>query len=412
LRFSEKKILLAILIFGLALRLLWLVFDDENFIANSDDYDLVARNLLSGKGYTIHPPKPTGERMPIYPFFLASIYKLFGRNIPLVCVMQAFIDMATCFFIYKIANLVCKSSDVALCTAFIYAIYVPYFSMVGVIMNEIIFSLAFSIFVYFYLKSYKTLTPKNSFLLGFLLIFATMIREASFALILLLLLTPYISGYSLKKCLKANLFMILGFSILYAPWFARNLIVFDKVVIISTHAGYTLCCNYFVPDMSKGEPVGILEPEIQEMFADKSEVERDRELLRRAKSYVIKYPYKSLKTFLNNFFVFWFNSKYFKEQRYIRFYPVGEKLFSVSYTVLLFNGILLLSGILGILKMGEKWRREYTILVIIIGYFTILHMLCVCFIRYSMPVIPYVMVFSSCFFVTMYHRYSKRREST
>src|SRR4030042_7148639 len=144
--------LISILFLGLILRLLWLFLVPGNFIPSSDDYDLIAQNIINGNGYSIHPPKPTAERMPIYPLFLVTLYKIFGRNIQLACTIQAFIDMITCFVVFKTALLVFKSKKIANLTAFLYAIYLPFFTLVGVIMNEVLFNLIFSIFIYCYFR--------------------------------------------------------------------------------------------------------------------------------------------------------------------------------------------------------------------------------------------------------------------
>src|SRR3989338_5432811 len=42
-------------------------------------YNNIAVNLVQGRGFS-HDGAPTADRPPLYPFFLAAIYKTFGRE--------------------------------------------------------------------------------------------------------------------------------------------------------------------------------------------------------------------------------------------------------------------------------------------------------------------------------------------
>jgi hypothetical protein len=396
---KENNLLFSILLFGLILRLLWLFIVPGNFITFSDDYDLIAQNILKGDGFSIHPPRPTAERMPIYPFFLASLYKIFGRHIKLVCTIQAFIDIITCFVVFKTSLLIFKSKKIANLTAFLYAIYLPFFSLVGVIMNEILFNLTFSIFIFLFFKFYKSLTLKTSFFLGLFLGLSTMIRETPFMLLILLIIITFFSRQSLKKCLQLGFFSILGFTIIYAPWFIRNAIVFKRVVILSTHSGYNFYTNYYSPIIPEGQLLGVLDLDTHAKLLEKTEVDMDKELMSRGIEIVKENPGHSIKIFFENFFDFWFNLSFFKEKKCIRYYTVGGEMFSCSYTILFFNGFIILLAIFGIFKLISNWVLDYTFLLVFVGYFNLLHMLFICYVRHSMPVIPYMMMFAA-FFLT------------
>ncbi|MBU1626633.1 glycosyltransferase family 39 protein [bacterium] len=406
-KIADNRLIFSILLLGLILRLLWLFLIPGNFIPSSDDYDLIAQNIIKGDGFSIHPPKPTAERMPIYPLFLVSLYKIFGRNIQLVCTFQAFIDMITCFIIYKTALMIFKTKKIANFTAFLYSIYIPYFTLVGVIMNEILFNLVFSIFIYYYFKFYRTMTSKTSLLIGFLLGLSTMIRETPFMLLPLLIITPLFEGLNLKKCLRLGIFSILGFTVIYGPWFIRNTITFKRLVILSTHSGYNLYTNYYFPLLSEGQPLGVLDLETHSKLLEKTEVDMDKELMRRAIKIMKENPGHSLKIFMENFLDFWFNLSFFNEKRYIRYYPVGGEMFSFSYTILFFNGFIITFAILGVSKLRSKWTFDFTLLLAFIAYFNLLHMFFICYVRHSMPIIPYMMMFASFYLTSRADRTAK-----
>jgi len=81
-------------------------------LPNDDDddgrfYSQIARNLLDHRGYsgeTEEPFVPTYVRVPGYPFFLAGVYSIFGRdNDKAVRIIQVLLDTATCWLVALLA---------------------------------------------------------------------------------------------------------------------------------------------------------------------------------------------------------------------------------------------------------------------------------------------------------------------
>jgi len=65
----------ALLGLALAIRLLLLVVWTPPIVADSADYDRLARSLAEGRGYTNTRGEPTSWRPPLYPAFVAAIYR-------------------------------------------------------------------------------------------------------------------------------------------------------------------------------------------------------------------------------------------------------------------------------------------------------------------------------------------------
>ncbi|HVM96351.1 MAG TPA: glycosyltransferase family 39 protein, partial [Candidatus Acidoferrales bacterium] len=99
----------ALLVFGLAL-LLRLVFCFAIYpqiveqFGQGDGYDVIARNLASGHGYTLPDIDAPAERLPLYPFLLAASFKLFGPADWPWQILQALIGAATCSLVYRLAR--------------------------------------------------------------------------------------------------------------------------------------------------------------------------------------------------------------------------------------------------------------------------------------------------------------------
>jgi 4-amino-4-deoxy-L-arabinose transferase-like glycosyltransferase len=69
-------------------------------------YDLLARNLLAGHGFSLQdapPYQPDGLRTPLYPLFVAAVYALAGPQPAAVAVVQALLDSLTTLLVAAIA---------------------------------------------------------------------------------------------------------------------------------------------------------------------------------------------------------------------------------------------------------------------------------------------------------------------
>jgi 4-amino-4-deoxy-L-arabinose transferase-like glycosyltransferase len=69
-------------------------------------YDLLARNLLAGHGFSLQdapPYQPDGLRTPLDPLFVAAVYALAGPQPAAVAVVQALLDSLTTLLVAAIA---------------------------------------------------------------------------------------------------------------------------------------------------------------------------------------------------------------------------------------------------------------------------------------------------------------------
>lgn len=84
---------------ALAARLAWVALNPpvpEEILTrlnDSTDYDLLARNLLAGEGFSGRGGNPSVIRAPLYPIFLALVYLLAGKgNLIAIAILQAFLS--------------------------------------------------------------------------------------------------------------------------------------------------------------------------------------------------------------------------------------------------------------------------------------------------------------------------------
>jgi len=120
---NPRVIFIGIFMLTLALRLLYLTQVISTPIAqglatDSNEYDNFSLQILNGN--LTH--KDFIYLNPFYPFFLASVYSLFGYSYFAVAIIQTIIDSLSCHIIFYIAATLFRK-QVGIIAAFIYACY-------------------------------------------------------------------------------------------------------------------------------------------------------------------------------------------------------------------------------------------------------------------------------------------------
>src|SRR5512146_1729921 len=97
--------LIAILLGTLLARVGFVLLFADTLSLETSGYDEYAVHLLEGRGYTRFDDRAGDSDLPpLYPFFLAGIYGLFGRHpVPVACV-QIVLDLVTTFLLYLIGR--------------------------------------------------------------------------------------------------------------------------------------------------------------------------------------------------------------------------------------------------------------------------------------------------------------------
>lgn len=107
---SRNRVALCLFLLALIPRLLYLASIPEKAILESVDargYDLLARNLRAGHGFSLHnapPYPPDGLRTPLYPAFVGAVYTLAGERPLAVAALQATLDSLTALLVGALAG--------------------------------------------------------------------------------------------------------------------------------------------------------------------------------------------------------------------------------------------------------------------------------------------------------------------
>ncbi|MFC2142071.1 ArnT family glycosyltransferase [Acidobacteriota bacterium] len=230
---------LALLIFLLSLILNFVftipVLSDPKraYQADSEEYESLALSLLNSNDY------PSINRTPGYPFFIATIYAIFGVKPAAVIIFQAILNSLSTMLVYLVGKLI-FDPKVALAGAFIYAVNPLQLLYSSQLMTEMLFTFILLIAMYFFLIFIKNEKTINMIVAAFFFALSTMCRPIGLFLpVIIAFIIPILLKKTLKlKILYSGVFLFL-YLLFLMPWAIRNYVRYE-VFTVSTISQYNL----------------------------------------------------------------------------------------------------------------------------------------------------------------------------
>src|SRR3989338_6378154 len=291
-----KKILFVIFTVALLLRLFTVVAQEESKrqpLSDAKDFDNIAVNIISGHGFSRGVEGeniPTSFRPPLFPLFLAGVYAIFGHNYLTVKVIQAILGALFCIVIFFVIDVIFDNKKIGILGAAITALYKPFvtgFSYYGG--PAVLYSEYFYIFILgltilttlFFIKKQKKI---YAVLAGIFMGLAILTRfEFILCPFFLFFYLFFASHCSIKKFAGKYLIMYLFIALTLIPWVARNYIVHERFIPLSTLGGYIFWMGN--NSLANGSSSGCDTENYLEMIKkteNMTEYERDRVFFREA----------------------------------------------------------------------------------------------------------------------------------
>lgn len=232
LKFSKGKYLKLILLLAFLIRVVisFPVFMDADKSKHNDSnsYHKIAQNLISGNGYSNCDAAPYHkdiEITPVYPVFLAGVYKVFGQDFRFVVFIQLLLDLLIVLLIFRISMQLFASQIGASVAAGLYAFSFHALTYSSGILTECLFTFLLISLVYFIVcVRLKNIYVKTA-LIGIFWVILVLCRPIALYTLPLLLFLWYVvelkerSFLELGKQLVLTAFVaIIGLT----PWLNRN----------------------------------------------------------------------------------------------------------------------------------------------------------------------------------------------
>jgi 4-amino-4-deoxy-L-arabinose transferase-like glycosyltransferase len=238
-------------------RLLYLATIPQTAILESVDargYDLLARNLVGGHGFSMRdaPPfAPDGLRVPLYPLFVAGLYELAGQNPVVVAVSQTLLEGITALLVGGIgARLLGRRAGLA--ATVLYALTPVQWRYSAALLPEIPLAFLVALGVWLWVgqqtaevletsESQFTSPPRAgaSLACGVVAGLAALCKPnlAGLALILALAAVWTVRKHRRSAIATAGA-ILLGAGLLISPWVFRNWLVFGRPFLSNASLGF------------------------------------------------------------------------------------------------------------------------------------------------------------------------------
>lgn len=387
-----KKIILGLLILGFVVRLIYILkFAPSDISIPSGDalgYHILAKNLLQYSQFAFEVGKPTARREPLYPVFLAIVYRLFGESLFIARLSQVFINVVSIFLIYLIAKEIFDELTAVLSVA-ISSFWPNFIYFCGALLREIFFMFFVLLEILMLIRCTKTQKTINYVFLGIISALMALIKTEGIAIFVMVCIYLLINKFSIKKVL----IMCISFIFIFSLWVYRNYRVFKTVILGNTWGGLAFWSG---TDILPFEIRGLPDEEIYKLTLEDvikakelDEIEENKFYYERAFKYYLENPVKIITLPIKKFLKFW---RFLPHKG--RIYGVDEKKMIVLGSISIPVFILFFIGIIFMLFSRNQLRKNLIVLIPIVALNCVY---CIFFsqIRYRIPIEPFVIMISS-----------------
>lgn len=363
------------------------------------EYDRIARSIAAGNGFVL---AAGGEhilwRPPLYIYLLAAAYRGFGAGAPGVMVaVQVLVNAATAWVAFRVGERLAGRAS-AFAAAALLSVYPVFVINATRLMPETIYCLEVAAAVWLIVRLSESFTHPRAAALGVLVGVASL-TKASIQFLPLFLAAWWIvferrrtrpvralAGFALAAALALAVI---------APWTIRNYRVSGEFILIDTSGGYTFWVgNRLATDGNDDDP---LTP------AQREEIKRDvarvlgleygpgltlaNSAWSSARSSSLLYAEGVRRAWERPVATAWLAAR--KLARFWFSYIGESRLLPAAVAVM--QAVIVLPAAIG---LWLAWRRRSALLALlpILAYFPLLHMASTSSARYSVPILPYVLL--------------------
>ncbi|TLM99494.1 glycosyltransferase family 39 protein [bacterium] len=387
-----RAALAIILLAALVARLVYL-YNTEPLKLSHDEtgYHQMTEQFLDKGFLGYYADKPTAFVTPGYPLFLAAIYSvvkaLWGAAadpLPAVYLIQVLLSTGTVYLAFAVGRSTGRLST-GFVAAVLVAAYPPMFMANKRILTEVLYSFLLLWYVYSVQLMLKRRILRYHLLNGALLALTVLIRPTGAPL----LVVPYIIEFWHRRdpvVIKGLFVAGVAFSLVMMPWWVRNYVVLDQVVLFATQSG-----NPLLRGTDPYDPYDKIGPSIIEGVPEQ---EMSKVALKRIKNGLKTEPWLWIKWFTAGKFSFLWAKPW-------GMYSWGAKTMHLGVFVLLgWTGV-----IYGFIRRELRWPAVVPVL------FTLLQLLFIPIARYMFPLTPLMAVMAAAVMTAGLSRFAGRPQT-
>lgn len=391
----RNKIIVLIILFTFVISLMYSFHFKIKPLVDARAYDAIATNIINGNGYRenlnvdIQHDYAIARVGPLYEYFLAGIYKIFGHYYEVVWVVQALLRAASAWLLYLAALIIFESNQnkkkIAILSAAIFGFHPDLIEISAMLMTETLYLFLLLLMIYLFFRFFNSLNRGQAVLLGVVSTLAILARPP-----IIFFLSIILFRHFQKKNFFSAVLFSLAVLLMLIPWTVRNYSVYNRFMPLGAAGSF----NFWIGNYHGGG--GEQEPrEEHYSFVKNNEVrEINQESMKQFKSFLSNYPKEFIKlTFLRI-------NKYFSILRPMGFwfYQIGlDQLLFVTSSALA-SIFLFIFGFAGLIKAVKQknvlfnYVAAFTFITPLIIFVTVVET------RYRFQIYPFLALFSGYLF--------------
>lgn len=329
--------------------------------------------------------------MPGTALFFAPAVWLFGAKGALIAIrfVQAILLTAQCALIASLARRIFGKGAVEIIAATLVALYPFFLFYQGLLMSETLFdTLLIAAFAALYWWRDRGARMDAALIVTCLCFAAAAYVKSTLTFLppLLLAACAWTAGAPLRKTLVVFLSASCLYTALLSPWWIRNATLLHAFIPFASNGAQNLYVGNNPGNTDGGNNWSHdVEPDVfKKLQAIPGEVQRQRAFGKAAVDYIKDNPAAVLRVDAKKFVRFWNVVPNAAEYR--------SNLFSVI-SALSFGPVLLLAAF-GAVRWWRRWRILAPI-YLLIGYFTLIHVVVIASLRYRLPLEPFLILLAA-----------------
>ncbi len=404
---NKRFFFLILLGLSLLLRILWILQQDNTVNIWTDWWDELGWNVASGKGYVVENPFLSSGvpyyswRPPLFPLFLAFIYRLFGHSYLAAKIGLAVVGTLALFYVYVIAREL-FSEEEGWFSSLLCGVYPTFIFFTGYLTPETLTMFCLLAFCASLLIAQSRIDCWHWALAGFWLGACILCRTIMVLFFIFVLAWMFILQIERKRPGMCFFIFSLSMCLTILPWVWRNWRMHKVFLLHSTDSGQALYINNN-PYSFTVEPSGTAFVYDSEEVGRLSELDATRLLSSRAISFIKNNPGLFALYVSRRFLNFWRPLPYTVSGPG-KAYTRRHQIFSLLYT-----GPVFALAILGILMGISNWRK-LSLLYFLIGYYSGSYILVRAIIRYRMPLEPFLIILAVHGFFSLWQKKRKHEK--
>lgn len=399
----EHKILVFILVLSFVAAIFYSFYYRIEPKVDARAYDTIAKNIVNGVGYRedlsvgVENDYAIARVGPVYEYFLAGIYKVFGHNYAPVWVIQAFLHSISAFLVYLSSLLVFKDHKdkvrISLLSSAIFAFYPDLIEISAMLMTETLYLFFVCLFIYTFFLYMESRSTSVFIALGVVSGIAVLSRPP------LLFCLPIIMYFLWKSVSWKQVLIYMAIvGMVFAPWTVRNYLIFKQVMPF----GIAGNLNFWIGNHVGANGEQEASDDLNALIAAKQVKNLGDVALEEFRSFVFKHPLDFIKLSLMRI------NKYFSIFR-----PMGFWFYDSGWSQILFvlssgtfNLVVLVSSMSGLVYMHrfKKLSVKVKYLLALIIATPLILFVTVVETRYRFQIYPFISMLSAYFFSVLYQQ--------